>query len=925
MKQEKIDRVLQLIKNDKAQENHLFKTLATIDNPFPLLIPLKEAGYFSPEKNPAPIEVSNQKGYFTIPHWNILDYLENVATHNSKDPSNETTKILLEIINSIINYRTDTSERIDNYRTDWFLTKIIFLLPIENIITKHIEFIKTALESKWNTTLIAHEIGKSVLPSLLKNNAKSLLLKLLIILFEYKTYNNRHSDKYISIVDKYWLKEALKTNKKNIAKLCALEAADLALAKIFEIIKKDKSQFNKIWIPTIENHPQTSFPDRYECQLVHFIRDMFELSAPDEISEIIKNLLKEEHPIFKRLALHVINFYYIDLNELFWDWTHNPLNEVLVKHELYELIKNNCTSFNKPQIDVILKWIEEKDYYISDEIKDDKERVNKIIAYKKKEWFSALLNTKDKDVIDSYNEYNRINSAELDHPGFDYWSESGWGTVSPIEETDFLTKSNNEIVDYLNSFKEENGWNKPTVDGLADTLKKCVSDNPQKFIDNIKPFLGVQQVYQHALLWGFSDAWHANKEFEWKSLLLFISEILKSDTVWNEEYTDKGYHYRNWIISQTADLINDGTKSDNHAFNAELLPEAEEILLLLVQKVKSDIHGEHDIVTSVLNSVKGKIFTAMVNYSLRYARLYYKDKEERWIKTIKNDFTNRLDRNIDSSLDFSVVLGEYLPNLYYLDKEWTISNINKIFLKTDNTYWHAAFTGYLFYSSNVYSHLYKLLTQNNHYKKALNTAFEDEHSSERVAQHICVAYLNDWEKLEDNKSLISQLIKCDNIKHLSAIISFFWMQRDHLTDKIKNKIKPLWKKLYLKSKLHQEEKKYQIVISDLSKWLVLIDEIDNDVFKWLELSTKHIETNFNSSFFIEYLLKHVKKTPEKVGQLFIEMLNHGFYPDYKKEHITEIITTLNSHNQKENAIKICNLYMNNGFVFTRPILETIRE
>jgi len=152
------------------------------------------------------------------------------------------------------------------------------------------------------------------------------------------------------------------------------------------------------------------------------------------------------------------------------------------------------------------------------------------------------------------------------------------------------------------------------------------------------------------------------------------------------------------------------------------------------------------------------------------------------------------------------------------------------------------------------------------------------------------------------------------------------MQRDHATDKIKIKIKikPLWKKLYLRLSQFQKEKEYQKLISDISKWLVLIDEIDGDVFEWLKLSTKNIETNFNSPHFIEYLLKHVEKTPEKVGQLFIEIISNGFYPDYEQENIIQIITSLNSHNQNEIAIKICNLYMNEGFTFTRTILESIR-
>ena len=104
----------------------------------------------------------------------------------------------------------------------------------------------------------------------------------------------------------------------------------------------------------------------------------------------------------------------------------------------------------------------------------------------------------------------------------------------------------------------------------------------------------------------------------------------------------------------------------------------------------------------------------MVNYSLRYARLNCKDSENRWKDSIKEEFTIRLEKEIGSSIEFSVVLGEYLPNLYYLDKHWVIANLERIFPKKNKVYWDAAFIGYLFYSSTVYANMYKLLSQNEH-------------------------------------------------------------------------------------------------------------------------------------------------------------------------------------------------------------------
>lgn len=896
----------------KGIKDYFFKKLASTSNPFPWLEPLKERGYFDPQNNPRPQEVHNKKGYFIVPYWNVLGYLENVAQKNEKSSSEEITNTLLEIINSIINFRDEKGERIENYRTDWVMVKIIFSLPVEKISKDHIEFIKIALRSKWDTTLVASEIGKTVLPKLINKEAINLILQLLEVILDYK----KEKREYTSIMDKYWIMEALKKHKPAIAKLCSIEAAKIAINKMKSILKEDDSQFNYITIPTIEDHPQTAFPDQYECQLVHFVRDMFKFSEPSKIKEKVKKLLMKKHPIFKRIAIHIINYHYKDLNELFWNWKGNPLEENSLKHELYELLKNNCRFFSRKQINKVLNWIETKRYHIPEEIKNNKEQVKKILAYRKKEWLSALLDTKDPDVISLYEKYHQINSERLVHPGFNFWMETRIGYVSPIPKDEFLNKPNDEIAKYLKEFEDKEA-KLSEIEDFADFLRDCVSEYPEKFTANIKPFLNIHRIYQHALLWGLNEAWRLGKELNWQIIFDFMFELITSDNFWNEEY--KGINYRDWIISRIAELIENGMKDNNHAFDPKFLPKAEEILLILVEKNKSDLHKTDDFIPFVLNSTKGKIFSAMINYSLRYARLYKKESEERWINSIKQTFTKRLNRDIESSLEFSVILGKFLANFYWLDKNWVIENINKIFPKNNDIHWKAAITGYLFYSSVVYKDLYFLLKRNEHYAKGIRTEFSDYHIAERLVQHICIGYLEGWEKLEDKESLIYLLIRNKDIKQLLAIVSFFEIAKEKLSDKIKTKIKPLWKELFEIAKKNKENHEYQKLASDLSKWLSLIDEIDEETFEWLLFSAKYVDKGFNAPFFIECLLKHVSKTPAKIAKIYLEMLNADIFPVYEEEHIKEIVRTLYKKGEKKNADRICNLYGEKGFYFLREI------
>ncbi|GAG56184.1 unnamed protein product, partial [marine sediment metagenome] len=364
------------------------------------------------------------------------------------------------------------------------------------------------------------------------------------------------------------------------------------------------------------------------------------------------------------------------------------------------------------------------------------------------------------------------------YPGLDFGAERTIrsGAISPIDKNELLNKPNEEIAEYLKEYKEERGWRNPSIGGLSNTFRSCVSETPEKFANNMKPFLKVQRVYQHALLWGLDEAWRLNKDFKWDNIFNFILKIIKSNNFWNEKY-EKGSNYRNWIISQIADLIEDGTKDDKHTFNAKLLPKAENILLILSDRVKSHLPDMRDLVTSVLNSPKGRVFSAMINYSMLCSQIFKKEQEDRWVEAIKKDFNKRLNRKVEPSLEFSVSLGKYLPYIYYLNKNWVTNNINRIFPKDNYVHWQAVFTGYLFYHNRPNKDIYLLLRKNNHYIKAIQTEFGDDTIINRLVQHICVGYLRGLEKLDDDESLISQLLKKPNVNQLSAIVNYFWMQK----------------------------------------------------------------------------------------------------------------------------------------------------
>ncbi|MCY4552339.1 MAG: hypothetical protein OXC79_01585 [Candidatus Poribacteria bacterium] len=575
--------------------------------------------------------------------------------------------------------------------------------------------------------------------------------------------------------------------------------------------------------------------------------------------------------------------------------------------------------------------------------KDDDAR-SKSIAYKRREWLSALLETGNEKVVAAYQKYEQINPAPIEHPGtlskIEFWT----GSTSPLTVEKLSSLSNVQIAEYITNFKETEVFRKsdPTERGLAQTLEKCVEASPQKFTDDLLPFENVSSFYQSSLLHGFLTAWREKKEFDWKALLEFIRHILSSKHFWSSQYK-VGFNYRNWILSTAADLIREGTKDDKHAFDVQLLPLAEEILLVLVEKTEPSIFTPTDSSLDTLSSDRGKVFSAIVNYALRFARnSEAEDIECRWPYAIRADFTKRLDRSVETSLEFSYTLGFYLPNLLYLDEQWVVGNIDRIFPQQNEDHWQAVFSGSLLSSRYPHANLYVWLKANGHYRKALNANFADKEAQGRLVSHLCVGWIKDWETFDDDTSLIYQLINSRNLNFLSAVVHFFLQEGETLSqssdsekiktyEKVKAKVRPAWRALFKILSRNSDEVAYQRILSPLSAWLGLVDEIDTEILESVKTSIKYIDKapgyGMTLSRVIEALLRHVLITPQKVGEIYLEIPKSEMWylQGMKRGDIEKTVRILYKKGHKDIADEICNRFAKAGVDFLRAVYEEYRR
>ena len=376
------------------------------------LKPLRDADWFDPEKNPLP----DNPGYSRPPVWYALEYVETIATHPERS-----IDLLVDIVNTIVDYTNNTGKGIENYRTNQGLIEIIGTLPIDRIERKHIVFMDTVLKSsgEW----VSSEIGETVLPKLLSKGKKSLSLDLLKAMFDAKVVNGWIHP----AMDEYWLKEAIKKQEQAISELCGVEAAQIILERIRTLV--DEGAYSFDFIERIETEPSYGPQQRYDELVVSFTCRLLHLASPNSIAETVKSLLKEgvaaerdyqdtkgSPAIFGRIALNVITHHYDDLKGLFWEWDGNPLEEYELKPQLYQLIQTHCRKFDEGEIDQILHWIESDQYYTV-LLAEDNEKGAKTVAIYKREWLTALRATGNEKVITAYRHYEQINPVKIESPG----------------------------------------------------------------------------------------------------------------------------------------------------------------------------------------------------------------------------------------------------------------------------------------------------------------------------------------------------------------------------------------------------------------------------------------------------------------------------------------------------------------------------
>jgi len=400
---------------------------------------------------------------------------------------------------------------------------------------------------------------------------------------------------------------------------------------------------------------------------------------------------------------------------------------------------------------------------------------------------------------------------------------------------------------------------------------------------------------------GLKQAWEANNAVNWaqgwEQLVSFFEQLVNDQHFWQQAEDT----YQHWVVTAIADCLHAGTRNDEHAYEARLLPRTQAIIACLLQHEPGVDTAAEDAMTQALNTPKGRIIEALYSQALRAARVSDQqrgDHREAW-DAIRSLLETELAKCRNTNYEFSTLSGTYLPQLQYLDHTWTTERVDQIFpgAYPDNTV--CALDG-LAYASFTRP-AYELLAAHGIIDRALDLELKGRDAREKLLERIGAAYLWGLERLDSQ--LLTRLFDRATIADLDVLTRVFWMVRnDNLAPDQRERILSFWDRSL--AWLQNQPKVPARLLSLLSLLAAHITTIGARERHLLEAVAPHVHVGHESYEFIAELLRLAPQDPAAVTEVFQSMLA-AHRPEYDyQDRLRSLLEYLAAHGQREAAILI---------------------
>ncbi len=868
----------------------------------------RDEGYLNVEGIPEPMP-SEQEGYLIIPPWIIGEYL--VKTAPELKDKNDYVQHFLKVILDGTEYAREKG--FSNYRVWCQFVQIVSEIPSRFITEEFVDnVIDYWLDDEFSKDWVLEQIAEKWFPRFLKekeeetDHASQLALKLLGILYKVKIEEQATSQNRVLFrTDTHEINRI--TGKVAYASGCDLgvHAVSVFHSKLEKALETlDNDSWSSIWQPFIKETGEKYLfdPGNVLVKAYRECMDGWFENCPEEACDYVDKMIESRFQTIRRLAIHFI----ADRSSACRKYAEKLIDKKFFDEnylrEFWDFINRNYAHFDRRQKDKVIEIIESR------KILDAKKSLDKVLtAYKRAQWFAAVKDYGDRE--------NRLYEKAVAIAGTEpkpseFLSlgrvEFGWITEEAEGLDDELSAlSSEELVRRLSAGDIE----------LAKTVRPRIKAFPLRYYRDLAKFKNLGFPCLHAIIRAYNELWEEKTSLPWNDvwgyLLEFFSEIVKLEESEKSSFTVG----RSEVISAIGRFLESGAQSDDHAFHEDHHASAESLIDYILKNEKGGKFEEaQDKVTTAINTPRGSCIQALINLTLRSCRLSHRDgnddHSEAW-KRFQHYYDDELKRADSNEFEFSTLVTVYLSNFLYMSREWVLSNLDEIFDQANDMKWLCAMEGY-YYVRTVYQEIYTHLSKKGDLLKALDDKNIPNQVKSRVIENIALAYINDFETLEDDNSMIKVLIDNRGISRELDILVHVVMNFQEIDGgKIRNKIYELWPLLTDAADLSTKEGR--ALASNLCRWSAFVDRLDAESMKLLLKIAPYSDESYNSRELLENLARLSEKQPFKANKIWLKILERSA-PTYPEEPIRQILTNLIAKGDKgrRKAEKTVDKYIKRG-------------
>ena len=181
------------------------------------------------------------------------------------------------------------------------------------------------------------------------------------------------------------------------------------------------------------------------------------------------------------------------------------------------------------------------------------------------------------------------------------------------------------------------------------------------------------------------------------------------------------------------------------------------------------------------------------------------------------------------------------------------------------------------------------MKEKSHFVRALDDENVKQKLDDKIVQNIAIAYLNDFERLEDATSLMHQLLARRKYSELSQLIWFLWTLRKDGHAKIGDKVFELWPRIL--SVIDTSTVEGRRLASNLCDWTVFVGEV-NDTSRPLILAVApYADESHHSYDLLRSIARISERQPLEAYEIWRRALGTA-RPDYPQEAIKKTLTSL---------------------------------